>query len=104
MPISLSTIEEKMDIHAEVAAAVLVRIGSFDQEDLDEVVIDACCKAAASDVNDGAEDGIAYGLAEETAASINNEGPEMQIAALLALDWSQDDIHYALNPHANPAP
>lgn len=97
-------LHERIERHAADAAGLIDRAGRFDQEALDEAVTDVLCQIAASDTGTRADIDDDIGEAEEIAATINNQGQNCQVAALLALGLRHDEILEIERDQASPAP
>lgn len=92
MPLDLGDLDGKMKLFETAARSCLAQLGAFEQDDLDELVTDALSGQASQAVNDGANYNEAHDDAEARASDINNRGADAQIAALMALGWTSDEI------------
>lgn len=101
---TLSEIQSDLEAHREKASAMLANLTEFDQENLDEAVYGALSSLASDTVNAGGDYEASHDLADQAASNTNNLGPEAQIACLMALGWSEDDIQLAIPGPSSFAP
>jgi hypothetical protein len=104
MALDIGDLDGKIKLFETAAETWLATIPDFDQDDLDELVIDTLSEEASKAVNAGAGFEASHGEAEAIASEINNGGPRRQVAALLALGWKIDDVAGRLEVEVAPAP
>lgn len=104
MKLDLGDLDGKMKLFETAAAFFLKTLNEYDQLDLDELVIDTLSGQASEAVNAGHDFDAMHDEADAKATEINNRGSEAQVAALLALGWTPEDIRSRLDDVAAPTP
>lgn len=98
MDIDLENLDITVRQFEAKAEAIHAKMPDLDQDALDELVTGMFSGIAARHANEGNNPEAAHDAADAIASGINNEGPLAQIATILALGMSEEQIEEAIAP------